>query len=217
MSNDYVILLHGILFPSMHMQKLTQYLKKKGFDTININYPSTQHSIEELVDIIYKKICQKTKETKPIHFIGYSLGGILVRAIIEKYTPENLGRVVQLAPPNKGSEVADFFKNNWIYKKIFGPAGQQLTTESPFLRSLPADVSYELGVIAGCATLGPISSFLLIKNANDGKVSVENTKINGMKDHLIIRASHTLFPLRKKVMEQTVRFLETGSFDHKNS
>jgi esterase/lipase len=212
-SGDYVVILHGITRSNKHMQKLATYLQKDGFDIINLNYPSTTNKIEDLTEIINKEIFQRTTEKKPIHFIGYSMGGLVVRALIHKYNYKNLGKVVQLAPPNQGSEVADFVKNFWPYKKIFGPAGQQLITDQSAVKHIFGEVNYELGIIAGNATIDPISS-AIIPGENDGKVAVKRTKLEGMKDHIVVSASHTFFPSNKEVQKQTLYFLKNGNFKH---
>ena len=143
--------------------------------------------------------------------VGYSMGGIVIRALLNKHRPDNLGRVVQLASPNKGSEVADFVKTNWLYEKIYGPAGQQLTTDQTGLRNLLGKVDYELGVVAGNASIDPVSS-AIIPGDDDGKVSVESTRVSGMKDHVIVSATHTFFPGNKTVQRQALAFLRNGRF-----
>jgi triacylglycerol lipase len=210
---DYVVILHGIARSNKHMQKLATYLQKDGFDVINLNYPSATYAIEDLTEIINKEISQRTPEKKPIHFVGYSMGGLMVRALIHKYNYKNLGKVVQLAPPNQGSEVADFVKNFWPYKKIYGPAGQQLITDQSAIKHLFGEVNYELGIIAGSATIDPISSAIIL-GEDDGKVAVERTKLEGMKDHIVVSASHTFFPSNKEVQKQTLYFLRNGWFRH---
>lgn len=210
---DYVVILHGIARSGKHMRKLATYLEKNGFDVINLSYPSTSYKIDELTDIIHNEISGRVTKDKPLHFIGYSMGGLMVRTLINKYPYKNLERVVQLVPPNQGSEVADFVQNFWPYQKIFGPAGQQLITDQTEIKHLFGDVNFELGIIAGNATIDPISSLILPKE-NDGKVSVESTKLKGMKDHIVVSASHTFFPSNKEVQKQTLRFLKYGNFNH---
>ena len=141
------------------------------------------------------------------------MGALLIRALIHKYRYKNLGRVVQLAPPNHGSEIADLTKNLWLYKKIFGPAGQQLVTDQKIFKHLFGQVNYDLGIIAGNATLDPIFS-IIIPGPDDGRVGVEKTKLEGMKDHIIIKVSHSFFPYSKKVRKQTLHFLQYGNFLH---
>jgi len=211
-SGEQVVLLHGIKRTSSHMEALEKFLVSKGYTVFNMDYPSTEHSMEKITAIVARDIAQKVRPDKPLHFVGYSMGGIVTRAILNKYRPDNLGRVVQLASPNQGSEVADFLKDNWIYNKVYGPAGQQLVTEGAGLDTLLGKVDYELGVIAGKFSIDPVSSSL-IPGDDDGKVSVESTKVDGMRDHIVVRASHTFFPQNKTVQRQTLHFLRTGFFN----
>ena len=105
---------HGIARSSSHMESLETYLHHQGFDVINLDYPSTKHDLQTLIQGVHEDLSTRLVLDKPTHFVGYSMGGLLVRAIAHKYPPQNRARVVQLAPPNHGSEVADFIQNNWL-------------------------------------------------------------------------------------------------------
>ncbi|MDG4544357.1 MAG: alpha/beta fold hydrolase [Rickettsiales bacterium] len=212
--NDYVVVLHGIARSKSHMEPVEEHLAKEGYDVINIDYPSTDYDLEQLVEILNYDMRSTLVEDKPVHFVGYSMGGILLRAYLDKYRPHNLGRVIQLASPNNGSEVADFVKNRYLYKKIYGPAGQELTTNNHQTLKLLGKVSYELGVVAGNGTIDPISSYI-IDGDDDGKVSIESTKLEGMKDHIVVPASHMFFPSNEEVHEQVSYFLKHGKFIRK--
>ena len=214
-NGEQVVLLHGIARSSSHMEDLEKFLEAKGYKVFNLDYPSTSHSLEKLTAIVADDISSKIRADKPVHFIGYSMGGIVTRAILNKYRPDNLGRVVQLASPNNGSEVADFLKDNWLFEKVYGPAGKQLTTEGAGIDDLLGKVDYELGVVAGTFSIDPVSSSL-IPGDDDGKVSVQSTKVEGMKDHVLVYASHTFFPQNKVVQERTLEFLRFGQFLHGN-
>jgi esterase/lipase len=209
---DYVVILHGIARSSSHMKPLAEKLEKEGYDVINLDYPSTKYTLRELTTSISKDLVTKLTENKPTHFIGYSMGGLLVRAVLATHKPEKLGRVIQLASPNQGSEVSDFLKDNWLYKTIFGLSGQELTTNNKDTEKLLGNVDYELGVIAGNSTIDPFSSYI-IGGDDDGKVSITSTKVNGMKDHVVVSASHTFFPRNKDVQRQVLAFLSNGKFD----
>jgi esterase/lipase len=193
------------------MQPLADYLQAQGYGVINTDYPSTKYSLEELTERIHKKLADKFNESKPVHFIGYSMGGLLVRAYLHKYRPAHLGKVVLLGSPNHGSEIADFLKDNWLYKKFYGPAGQQLTTNNKTIEKFLGRVDYELGIIAGKSTIDPISS-TIIGGDDDGKVSIKSTKLEGMRDHIVVSATHTFFPSNKDVQKQTLYFLKYGVF-----
>lgn len=208
---DTVVILHGIFRSSFHMRKLAAFLAGCGYNIINCDYPSTRHTLEELTESIWSDIAPRLPATHPTHFVGYSMGGLLVRAILAKHRPPMMGRVVQLAPPNHGSEVADTVKRWWLYRKLYGPAGQQLGTDTAAIAHLFGAVNYDLGIIAGNLCLDPFSA-LLLKGQNDGKVTIERTKLSGMKAHIVVRASHTFFPHSREVQRQTAHFLEQGVF-----
>ena len=207
---DTVVILHGIFRSSRHMRKLASYLQSH-YDVLNLDYPSTQYPLETLASIIQEKVEKTINPDKPTHFVGYSMGGLLLRILLRSFRPKQLGRVVQLATPNHGSEVANFLKNFWLYQKLYGPAGQQLITDQSQIQHLFGSVDYELGILAGDFSLDPLSS-LLIPGANDGKVSVSSSKLPGMQDHCIIKASHTFFPSNQHVLQQTATFLQQGKF-----
>ena len=211
---ELVVLLHGIARSSKHMAKLEGYLQDRGYVVLNVDYPSTDFELDYLADFIYGKVKGEIEGNSKVHFVGYSMGGLLVRVILEKYRFDNLGKVVQLASPNHGSEVADFFQNNWLFKSFYGPAGQQLITNQGDIKDLFGEIYYELGVVAGNNTIDPVSSFI-IKGDDDGKVSIESTKIVGMKDHVVVGASHIFFPKDKDVHKQVLCFLKAGKFCHK--
>lgn len=208
---EQVVLLHGIARTSSHMEDLEAFLESKGYRVFNLDYPSTEHELDVLTAGVASEIRRKVDSSRPLHFIGYSMGGIVTRAVLNKYRPDNLGRVVQLASPNKGSEVADFLKGNWLYEAFYGPAGQQLVTEGAGINDLLGEVDYELGVVAGDFSIDPVSSSL-IPGEDDGKVSVESTKVTGMRDHIVVSASHTFFPQNDEVQVQVLHFLRTGFF-----
>lgn len=211
---DGVVLFHGILRTKRSMASLEQYLTKAGYATLNVGYPSNRHSLEDLTELLHDKI-QAFITTLPghINFVGHSMGGLLIRAYIKHYPPKNLGRVVMLGTPNHGSEIADLMKNWWIYKLIYGESGQQLITSEDGFKYTLGDIHYELGVIAGDRSFDLISSKVIGK-PNDGKVSVESTKIPGMTDHIIVHASHTLMLMNETVRQQVLHFLRYGRFLH---
>lgn len=208
---DGVILLHGIFRSSWSMWSMSMYLARRGgYRTLNLDYDSRDYPLEELADHIHPKIEKFMQKTEgQIHFVGHSMGGLLIRTYINRYRPQKLGRVVMIGTPNKGSEVADKLKNFWLFHKLYGPAGQQLLTDQTSFFSIFGNVNYELGIIAGNGTIDPIGSYL-IGGENDGKVSVESTKLNGMKAHRVVPVSHAFLPGSGLVEKLTLEFLQTG-------
>jgi len=214
---DYVVVLHGIARTWRSMRSLAKFLRAQGYPVLNVGYPSTRIPLESLVEHINQQVAAFNQDPqRKIHFVGYSLGGLLARGVIHRHRPPNLGRVVQLAPPNQGSEVADFWENNFLYKWIFGPAGQELGAEEKSFARILGPVDFELGVIAGNRTWDPISS-AMIQGPDDGKVSVESTKVPGLTDHIIIPATHTFIIYDQEAWHQTLHFFESGKFNRSNT
>ncbi len=209
---DSVVILHGIARSSASMEKIKDRLIKAGYRVLNLDYPSTDYGLETLVEKIHKEISSFNQSSnRRLHFVTYSMGGLVARALIKKHRPGNLGRVVMLGPPNQGSEMADFLKDNVIFQKFYGPASQELGTNQKSIRALFGDVDFKLGVIAGDRSIDPFGSFL-IPGTDDGKVSVERTKLKGMTDHIIIHATHTFMMKNEEVISQMLHFLEASRF-----
>jgi triacylglycerol esterase/lipase EstA (alpha/beta hydrolase family) len=214
--NMVVVILHGITRTTRSMQKLADIIAGAGFETFNIGYPSTKFSLESLAKIVCQKILNASiSPDKIVHFVGHSMGAILALTVINKCRPKNLGYVLQIAPPNNGSEIADFLHKTWFYKKIFGPAGQELvSSESNILhfKKLWGKLDYKIGVIAGDIFRMHISS-LFLREKHDGQISVRSTKIPEMSDHIILPgASHLGLLDDKRTHRQVLHFLQDGYF-----
>lgn len=210
---DGVVLLHGIGVGSRTLKKLDRALQRRGFATLNLDYSSRKKPLEALAEEIHAPIAAFAEQCGgAIHFVAHSMGGLLTRVYLSRRRPARLGRVVMLGTPNGGSEVADLLKDLSIYRAVFGPAGLQLsTTQDPVLADLPLP-DYAIGVIAGCRTIAPIASALVLPRPNDGRVSVASTKLAGIADHTIVKASHTRLPRHNVAIGQTIAFLHDGRF-----
>jgi len=208
-----VVLLHGIACNSAMMLRMQKSLQKRGFKTLNLSYKSRKRTLEQLANDVRGPIQEFADELNgEIHFVAHSMGGLLTRVLLMKYRPERLGRVVMLGTPNKGSEVADFLREVNLYRKIYGPAGQQLCTHDNEILSILPPVDYEVGVIAGSRAINPVTSNFILPQPNDGKVSVESTKLEGMTDHIVIPTSHAWLTQSSKAIAQTTAFLLNGKF-----
>jgi triacylglycerol lipase len=212
---DEVILLHGLCRTSRSMAKMECALTRAGYKVQNVDYPSRTASIQQLADdAIGKAIgdCQRDGATK-IDFVTHSLGGILVRSYLARHAIPSLGRVVMLAPPNQGSEVVDRLGWLFLFKWINGPAGSELGTGTNSTPNRLGPATFPAGIIAGDRSINWINS-LLIPGRDDGKVSVERTRLAGMSDYIVIHTAHPFIMRNREVIRQTIQFLRTGGFDH---
>ena len=188
-------------------------LQGAGFATLNLGYASRRKSLEALAEDLHPPIERFAGGIEgSIHFVGHSMGGLLARAYLARHRPKRLGRVVMLGTPNGGSEIADRLKDFPPYRAWFGPAGQQLVTRrDPALDAILPPIDYPVGIIAGNRSIDPISSVFLPK-PHDGRVSVENTGLDGMADHIVVGASHPWLLRNSVAIKQTIAFLRDGRF-----
>jgi hypothetical protein len=212
---EFVILLHGMARTERSMRPLATHLTKSGFTVINTGYPSTKEAVETIAEKRLGAMVDqcRQKNTSKIHIVTHSLGGIVVRQYLQAHTLPEGSRIVMIAPPNKGSELADKLRNLRIYKWRNGPAGQVLGTGPDSLPNTLKPVKGEIGVIAGNVTLNPLFSWL-IPGDDDGKVSVRNTRLAEMKDFIVVFSSHSFIMRNNLVMDQAAHFLKNGIFDH---
>lgn len=210
---ETVILLHGLGRTHHSMKALARSLEDAGYRVVNLGYPSRHHAVRALVDTVAAELescC--ANDTTPLHFVTHSLGGILVRGYGSSRGAGRIGRVVMLSPPNQGSQVVDRVPQA-LLDLVLGPAALQLGTDTgSVVHSLPP-VDFELGIIAGDATLNPLFSWWL-PGDDDGKVTVESARVDGVDDFLVVPYSHTWIMRRERVIEHVLAFLQNGRFHH---
>lgn len=212
LASECVVLLHGLWRSDASMNKMEKAITQAGYEVRNVGYDSTKKSVEELAAETIPSAVESCGETQRIHFVTHSMGGILMRQYLEHDDIDRLGRVVMLGPPNQGSEVIDKYERFPGFKWFAGPAGLQLGTgEASIPRSL-GPVTFDVGVIAGTQSINPILSGILPED-DDGKVSVESTRVEGMNDHVEMPVTHVFMMRDKEVFAQILYYLEHGFFE----
>jgi hypothetical protein len=214
-ADECVILLNGLARSSSSFNKMESALKENGYYTVNYNYPSRKHSIEKLAKDSIDNALSQCPESSRVNFVTHSLGGILVRQYLSTGKIDNLGRVVMLGPPNKGSQVVDKLKDIPGFAFLNGPAGRELGTDEMSIPNRLGPAKFEVGIIAGTRSINPILSSML-PDPDDGKVSVENTKLAGMADHITLPVAHPFLMKNDEVIKQVVYFLQNGKFKKKD-
>jgi len=212
---ECVVVLHGLARTSRSMHKMARALATAGYRVVNVDYPSREKTVEAIAAqelALALRTCERNGARR-VHFVTHSLGGIVVRQALSRQKPTNLGRVVMLSPPNRGSFLADKLGDWWLYRWLNGPAGQELGTGADSLPNRLGPVDYEVGVITGNRHAFFDTLFAaMIPKENDGKVSVDEARLDGMADFLVVPASHPFIMNAERVIAQTLYFLRHGRF-----
>lgn len=200
----------------MHDMELA--LGEAGYRVCNIAYPTREHSVSALASrFVAHSIAQCVPDaSEPVNVVTHSLGGIVVRELARSGLVGTFGRVVMLGSPNRGSEVVDVLGDGYLFNAINGPAGAELGTSPDSTPNRLGPATFQVGVIAGDRSINWINS-LMIPGPDDGKVSVKNAKLDGMKDFIVVHAAHPFLMTNDEVIRQTLRFLDSGCFEHEDA
>ena len=209
---ETVVLVHGLGRTQASMLVLETRLAGAGYRVVNFGYPSRSEPLEALTDSLENAVRECCSEAGgKLHFVTHSMGGVLVRSYLAGREEPFEGRVVMLSPPSQGSEIIDSYADSPLLRKLLGPSGVRLGTDSTGIASELGPVGFSLGIITGDRSINPIGSWL-IPGPDDGKVSVARARLEGATDFLVVHATHTFIMNRGDVAEQVTHFLANGEF-----
>lgn len=207
-------LIHGFKGFKRNMHKIDKHLQKQSFVTKNYGYKS---SIE--LDSLGKQLYQKIKisKTDTVSFVTFSMGALVFRSMLQ-YSVEDkdfpkILRIVMIAPPNGGANVANFYASNALFRFLLGPNIQHMKTDAAsYANSLPKPYNIEVGIIAGVRKKEQGYN-RFIEGDNDGVVALEHTKLGIEKDFVMVKGRHNRLIRKKKVSTLVSSFLKTGLFN----
>ncbi|WP_052693565.1 alpha/beta fold hydrolase, partial [Desulfosporosinus sp. I2] len=186
-----VVLIHGYNKNESDMLTLKSNLTDLGYNCITLNLPTRFGTLDECNQVLQSelnKILSTMAEQQQLHLVGHSMGGLIIRSYLANNFSPNIGRCVLIAPPNNGSKLADLaIKLFSPVTKIYKPLNDLRTNSNQISQpvSIPCP---EIGVIAG--NKSNLLLGILLLNENDGRVEVDSTKLDGMKDFIVKRYSH---------------------------
>lgn len=209
-STEQVVLLHGLGRRGNAMFLLQKRIREAGYEAHSIEYASLQEPPDVILEEVGEQIerCCRN-DSRPVHFVGHSLGGLIIRAYLDQKPLINLGRVVLLGAPSQGSELVDIYGDSWLIK-ILGPTARVLGTDEDSFPNRIGPPYYPLGIIAGTSSFTITDDHL--PGPDDGLVSVKSTKIDGMTDFLLVDTSHSMLRYNQTVARETIHFLKNGRF-----
>ena len=167
-----VVLLHGLGRSRASMAGMARYLRRAGYPVLNLGYPSRRHGIDHLVRSYLAPAVRRctAQHGGPLHFVTHSLGGILLRHYLATHSLPEGSRAVLLAPPNRGSAVAEGLCGLPLPGCLLGPAARELGTGPGSVPLVLGPARLEIGVIAGTRSVEPWFGRWLAQ-ASDGKVA----------------------------------------------
>ncbi len=194
------------------MVALERRLRRQGFAVHNVSYPSRPRTFKQAMEAVECRLeGEGLDRADRLSWVTYSLGGLLARAYVAEHDRRG-DRMVMLAPPNRGSEIVDAIGHWRLFRLAFGELASELGTRDDSLPRRLEVPNAEVGVIAGDRWISPLGP-LLLRADNDGSVTVDSTRLPGMRDHLVVPHSHTFLMNAPRVARQTAHFLRHGSFE----
>jgi pimeloyl-ACP methyl ester carboxylesterase len=199
-----VILVHGLWAPSVLMAPLAARLRAAGFRCHLFGYLGALRPLEAHAE----RLARYARSIGPAHFVGHSLGGLVVLEALEGHRELPVGRVVLLGTSARGSFAGRRLARRGWGRWMLG-ASAPLWTEGRAARWTRPE---PLGVIAGTLPLGLGRMFGALPGANDGVVRLEETAIEGMRARTMLRVGHSAMLLSARVAAELIEFLRHARF-----
>ncbi|HTE42084.1 MAG TPA: alpha/beta fold hydrolase [Steroidobacteraceae bacterium] len=206
--SDHLVIVHGLWMTGIELGVLQHRMRTEhGFESSIFSYPSITGSMAEHVASLHKYVL--TQNAERLHFVGHSLGGIVVLKMLESFTDIPPGRVVCLASPMQGSCAVDGFAR-WPFARA--ALGAAICEEVLSSKARTWDGRRDVGIIAGSLNIGLGRLFVDFQEQSDGTLLVSETKLEGAKDHVVMPVSHSGIVFSTEVAAQISAFLKGGAF-----
>jgi len=205
---DAVILTHGLWLSGWGTALLALRLRRYGFATHVFSYPTVRVGLEENAAALAR--FARTVDATTVHFVGHSLGGLVIATMLRD-TPFTLpGRVVTLATPYGGNRAAEVVSRSPVGRYLLGACMMQLVTQRLKFHAPPGR---EVGVIYGSRPIGLGRLVTRVDEPHDGVVTVSEARLAGATDAIALAACHSCMLVSAEAARQVCAFLQHGHFE----
>jgi pimeloyl-ACP methyl ester carboxylesterase len=211
MAAKTVVLIHGLWMSGREMFLLQRRLQARGYHVYQFYYRTVGRDLKGNAERLDHYLSKYVKGDT-VHLVAHSLGGLVVRRMLHDFPDQRPGRVVTLGSPHQGCYVAQRASRSGVLRRLLGMSLPALLGEVP-----PWDGVRELGSLAGSLSLGLGWFFRGVPTPNDGTVAVVETQLEGMSDHLLLRAGHFGLLYSRYAAFQVDHFLQHGKFHRDDS
>lgn len=204
--HEAVVMIHGLLLRGLYMYKTGKFLARNGYTVFIYDYFTTRKNIAAH-GADFEKYIENIASENPslkINIVTHSLGGIITRETLGRIDSKNsilkdrIKRIVMLAPPNRGSDMAEMIIRRFPFLgKIIKPLPELSSSPEAYVMKTYIPSDYETGIIAA---------------SHDRKVSEKSTHLESEKDHILIISGHSLIIYSAQAQKAILNFLENGSF-----
>lgn len=202
-----VVLVHGLWLGGWSLVPLARRLARCGFTAYRYSFPTCRLDLRE--NAARLRDFARGIPAPEMHFVGHSLGGIVIRAMFHYFDFDRPGRVVTLGSPHRGSAAAAQFGRSSVGRRCLGRSvGAMLAGEPRAYRPLEREV----GVIAGSVPLGLGRLFVRHEEVNDGVITVTEAGLPEATETITVATSHSGMLLSREVAAQVCAFLRDGHF-----
>ena len=206
-----IIFIHGAVVNGEEMYPLRHRLGQLGYRTRLFQYQSMLKGLDENV-LLLQKFVQET-DGAVVHVVGHSMGGVLIRQAFELEPDPRPGRLEAIGSPLLDCWVGHRFKRLHPHLGRY-IIGRTVNDHISRPRNPLWHGSRDFGVIAGTYPFGLGAIFRSHPRPSDGVVLWEETRMQGIRDHITFRLNHFGMLFSRRCCAQTARFLATGTFGH---
>jgi pimeloyl-ACP methyl ester carboxylesterase len=208
-AREPVVVAHGLWMQGPDTYLLRRWLNARGFRARSFRYSSVREDLDENAARLARFAAGIRGDT--VHFVGHSLGGVLILWMLEHVGFERTGRVVCLGAPLRGCQMAVAFGRWPAGRRMLGKSIAGLLARGGLARWSGEP---EVGLLAGSRPLGLSRLVRTLPGTSDGVVTVRETRLEGAADHIVLPVSHMGMLISRETVEQTAHFLEHGRFRH---